>query len=311
MGEYKIFKNLVFTKTDREYLTCDVYLPLKKTAIPSVIMIHGGSWKLGNTEAFVEWGIALAERGICAISINYRLSIVGYPAWPGCLNDTEDAVNFLVSRAHEWNLDPQNIGFMGDSSGAHLAFMYTFRHEYTSSRVRFIVGAYGVFDLPAWKEYADRKWPYQPNIVTNLIAKDYETERSFYEDASPYYTVDKALENNPLLNLDIFLTWGDQDGYVPKEQSEAFVEKLKKHEKRMRVTAMPIHDAAHLWFPRDIVAGEINTMDKYPLSVVSPKVFEFIEAVFAKNANRFSYPKLEGGYENSNAFKKSNINASH
>ncbi|MDR2528115.1 MAG: alpha/beta hydrolase [Synergistaceae bacterium] len=298
--EVKILKNMVYTKTDREYLTADVFLPENKRGVPCMVLLHGGGWKFGNADAYNEWGIALAQRGVCAMSINYRVSTVDYPGWPGCLDDVEAATSFLVSHAHEWDLDPYSIGFMGDSSGAHLGFMATLRHEYASHKIRLIVGAYGVYDVGAWGEYAGKKWTRQPNVVVNLLGKPLQDRKSF-EEASPYYLIDRALEDNPLLNPEILLLWGEQDNFVPcASQSAPFAEKLKKT--RLHVETMALPDAAHLWFPRDITSCEINELDKYPLSVVAPKVLDFITGVFAKP--RFTHPNYTGGYENSAAFRK-------
>jgi acetyl esterase/lipase len=306
MYEVKILRNMVYTKTDREYLTADVFLPAGKQGIPCMILLHGGGWKFGNADAYNEWGIALAQRGVCAMSINYRLSTVSYAGWPGALDDVEAAVSFLVCRAHEWDLDPYNIGFMGDSSGAHLSFMATMRHEYASHKIRLIVGAYGVYDVGAWGEYAGKKWTQQPNVVINLLGKPLQEKKAF-EEASPYYTIERALEENPLLNPEIMLLWGEQDNFVPcASQSVPFAEKLKKTRLRVEVIALP--DAAHLWFPRDITSGEINELDKYPLSVVAPKILDFITGVFDKP--RFTYPNYTGGYENSAAFRRTRFKES-
>ncbi|MDR2523293.1 MAG: alpha/beta hydrolase [Synergistaceae bacterium] len=291
---------MVYTKTDREYLTADVVLPENKRGIPCMVLLHGGGWKFGNADAYNEWGIALAQRGVCAMSINYRVSTPDYPGWPGCLDDVEAATSFLVSHAHEWDLDPYSMGFMGDSSGAHLSFMATLRHEYASHKIRLIVGAYGVYDVGAWGEYAGKKWTQQPNVVINLLGKPLQ-DRQAFEEASPYCVIDRALEDNPLLNPEILLLWGEQDNFVPcASQSVPFAEKLKKT--RLHVETMALPDAAHLWFPRDITSCEINELDKYPLSAAAPKVLDFITGVFAKP--RFTHPNHTGGYENSAAFRK-------
>ena len=303
MPEIRTLKNVVYSKTDREYLTADIFLPVGKKDIPCMVLMHGGGWKFGNADAYTEWGLALAERGVCAMSINYRVGTPTYPGWPGCLDDVEAAVNFLVLKAHEWDLDPYQMGYMGDSSGAHLGFMAAMRHEYASHKIRLIVGAYGVYDVGAWGEYAAKKWTEQPNVNINLIGRPLQDHKAFRE-ASPYYAIDQALIDNPLFNPEIMLLWGEQDNFVPcASQSVAFAEKLSKT--RLKVETIPLADAAHLWFPRDITSAEINELDKYPLSVVAPKVLNFIDRVFSKP--RFTYPDYTGGYENSGAFRRTHF----
>ncbi len=309
MHEVKILKNMVYHKTEREYLTADIYLPVGAKDIPCVVMLHGGGWKFGNADAYHEWAMELAKRGICGMSVNYRLSTPWYHAWPGALDDVDAACGFLVNKAHEWNLDPYRMGFMGDSSGAHLSFMAAMRHEFASFNIRFIVGAYGVYDVGAWGEYAQKKWTAQPNVTVNLVGKPLQDVEA-YKAASPMYTIDRALEDNPLFNPDVFLLWGVQDNFVPCAlQSVAFAEKLKTTRLKDRLEIMAVEDAAHLWFPRDITSGEINELDKYPLSAAAPKVLAFIEKVFARP--RFAHPNYDGyeqglqeNYKNSAAFRR-------
>jgi len=307
MGTYRVLKNKVFTITDREHLTADIYLPEGKENIPSMILIHGGGWKFGTAEAYTEWCIALAERGICAMSINYRMSTPTYHGYPGVVDDVEAAMNYLVDHAHEWDLDPYNMGIMGDSSGAHLAFMTIFRHEYTSAKIKCIVGAYGVYDLPAWLDYADEKWPTQPNVVRSLVGEDYETNREAYEEASPYYIIDKAMSDNPLINTDVFLTWGEDDGFVPASQSHAFVEKLKQYEGRIKLKTAGLAGVGHLWFPKDITCGFINPLDKYPLSEVAPQILEFIDESFSRPRFRPSQYEGEADYLASKTYRVSRM----
>jgi acetyl esterase/lipase len=280
-----------------------------------MIMLHGGGWKFGNADAYHEWGLALAARGICGMSINYRLATPWYNSWPGALDDVDAACSFLLENANDWNLDPYRMGFMGDSSGAHLSFMAAMRHEFASYKIQLIVGAYGVYDVGAWGEYAQKKWTSQPNVTVNLTGKPLQDIEA-YKAASPYYTIDRVLEDNPIFDPAVFLLWGEQDNFVPcAAQSVAFAEKLKNTRLARKMETLAIADAAHLWFPRDITSGEINELDIYPLSLAAPKVMAFIENVFG--TPRFTRPKYEGygegkqeAYGNSAAFKRTRFKES-
>ena len=300
MSDVRVLKNVVYSRTERETLTADVYLPVGRKEIPSVIMLHGGGWKFGNADAYHEWGLALAARGVCGMSVNYRLSTPWYNGWPGVVDDVDAALDFLVNKAHEWDLDPYRMGLMGDSSGAHLSFMAAMRHEFASLKIQLIVGAYGVYDVGAWGEYAQKKWTAQPNVTVNLVGRPLQDIEA-YKAASPFYLIDRCLEDNPLFNPEVFLLWGVKDNFVPcASQSVPFAEKLKQT--RLKVETLAVPDAAHLWFPRDITSAEINDLDRYPLSLAAPKVLDFIDRVFAKP--RFTHPTYNGGYENSAAFRR-------
>src|SRR5699024_4673670 len=94
-----IEKNIVVGKTDKEYLTADLYKPITGEDLPVVILIHGGGFESGSKEKYNEWGSYLAEAGYVALSINYRLATPLYPTWPGLLEDVQSAVNWLVNHS--------------------------------------------------------------------------------------------------------------------------------------------------------------------------------------------------------------------
>ncbi len=89
---------------------------------PLVFHIHGGGWVNGDKEPVPELERYLAA-GISVVSINYRfvtqaiLAGVKPPVqWP--LQDAARALQWVRSRAADWNLDPARIGATGSSAGA-------------------------------------------------------------------------------------------------------------------------------------------------------------------------------------------------
>ena len=97
---------------------------------PLVFHIHGGGWVNGDKAR-----VAGLERylgaGISVVSINYRFVTQAIEAgvkppvqWP--LEDAARALQFVRSKAREWNIDKARIGATGGSAGAcsslYLAF---------------------------------------------------------------------------------------------------------------------------------------------------------------------------------------------
>jgi acetyl esterase/lipase len=98
----------------------DVYLPDGDGAAnPTVLFIHGGSWRFGSKEHFVAAGRRLARSGFVVASINYRLLPEG--RFPKNLFDATCALAYLRAHAAELRIDPERIAVMGYSAGAHLA----------------------------------------------------------------------------------------------------------------------------------------------------------------------------------------------
>ena len=89
---------------------------------PLLFYIHGGGWVNGDKAKVANLDRYLAA-GISVVSINYRFVTQAFLAgvkppvqWP--LHDAVRALQFVRSRAAEWNIDPVRIGASGGSAGA-------------------------------------------------------------------------------------------------------------------------------------------------------------------------------------------------
>src|ERR1700748_1540512 len=64
----------------------------------------------------------LTNSGIACIILKYRVPDSGpYPKSSAALQDAQRAVSLVRSHAAEWHIDPNRIGVLGFSAGAHLA----------------------------------------------------------------------------------------------------------------------------------------------------------------------------------------------
>ena len=63
---------------------------------------------------------ALADKGIAAFVLKYRLGSKGY-RHPAMLSDAARAVRVVRNGAVTWKIDPNRVGIMGSSAGGHLA----------------------------------------------------------------------------------------------------------------------------------------------------------------------------------------------
>lgn len=96
---------------------------------PLVIFIHGGGFRGGDKRGFlrVEYLKGCLDAGISYAAINYRLTPeVTYPA---PMQDGARAVQFLRSKAKEWNLDPTRFGATGGSAGAGISLWLAFHDD--------------------------------------------------------------------------------------------------------------------------------------------------------------------------------------
>jgi len=90
---------------------------------PLVFVIHGGGWRNGSKERlnrFVD-AAALLKEGISVVAINYRYIRQAQELKPPVkapLQDAARALQFVRSKAEEWNIDKERIAAAGSSAGA-------------------------------------------------------------------------------------------------------------------------------------------------------------------------------------------------
>ncbi len=100
--------------------TLDVYMPDDAARThPTVMFIHGGSWRYGDKSIFYFAAERLAASGFAVASINYRLLPSG--VFPNDVQDCLCALAFLRTHATDYAIDPDRIAVMGYSSGAQQA----------------------------------------------------------------------------------------------------------------------------------------------------------------------------------------------
>ena len=86
----------------------DAYLVKSAQPTPVLIEIHGGGWRRGSKSQFVYQGNlikAVLDAGISLVSIDYRLT--PEHTFPAQMEDVVRAVQFVRSRARDWNIDPE------------------------------------------------------------------------------------------------------------------------------------------------------------------------------------------------------------
>jgi len=103
--------------------TLTVYSPKTANTGVGVVVFPGGSYQilaidLEGTEV-CDW---LNSEGITCVLVKYRVPDTGpYPKSAAALQDAQRALGMVREHAAEWHIDPNRIGVLGFSAGAHLA----------------------------------------------------------------------------------------------------------------------------------------------------------------------------------------------
>jgi acetyl esterase/lipase len=123
--------NVSYGKHERQVL--DFYKAQADRPTPLLFFIHGGGWVAGDKKNPGGLKECLAA-GISVVSINYRYSWQAQLAgvkppveWP--LHDAARALQFVRSKAAEWNIDKRRIGASGGSAGACSSLWLAFHDD--------------------------------------------------------------------------------------------------------------------------------------------------------------------------------------
>jgi acetyl esterase/lipase len=103
--------------------TLTLYKPKGKNTGAAVLVFPGGGYSilaidLEGTEV-CDW---LNSAGITCVLLKYRVPSSGpYPKSDAALQDAQRSLGIVREHAKEWGIDPNRIGVLGFSAGAHLA----------------------------------------------------------------------------------------------------------------------------------------------------------------------------------------------
>ena len=103
--------------------TLDLYLPASSgaTPVPLVVLIHGGAFLLGDSNAENAYVPLFLQHGVAVASLNYRL--MSEARYPAGAQDVKAAVRWLRAHAAEYGIDPERFGAWGQSAGGWMATM--------------------------------------------------------------------------------------------------------------------------------------------------------------------------------------------
>lgn len=122
---------VAYGKHERQVL--DFYQAKSEKPTPLVLYIHGGGWQngdknsVGNVKPYLDAGISVA-------AINYRYVKNGVeekvePPVKAPLEDAARALQFIRSKAGEWNLDKKRVGATGGSAGGCSSLWLAFHDD--------------------------------------------------------------------------------------------------------------------------------------------------------------------------------------
>jgi acetyl esterase len=108
----------------------DFYQAKSATPTPLIVYIHGGGFVAGDKKTLNIFVLnAALQAGISVAAINYRFVDGKDVIFPVPQHDGARAVQFLRTKAKEWNLDPAKVACFGGSAGAGISMWIGFHDD--------------------------------------------------------------------------------------------------------------------------------------------------------------------------------------
>ncbi|HIK94395.1 MAG TPA: alpha/beta hydrolase [Planctomycetes bacterium] len=208
----------------------DVYLAKADQPTAAMVYIHGGGWRAGSKDRLPGWlATAVNEGWLSVVSIEYRFTDVA--PHPAQVNDCVRAIQFVRSRAKEWNIDPRRIGVTGGSAGAHLSLWVALHDDAAdasspdpiarhSSRTTCAVSFAGPTDWSLLAEIEHKHPAYRQLLGYEPGTPAAEMSKAAKADVSP---ISFATSDDP----PVLLVHGDNDVIVPLRHASKLHERLK------------------------------------------------------------------------------------
>jgi BD-FAE len=122
--------NVKYGEHERQVL--DIWLAETARPAPLAVYIHGGGFRGGSKEKLKSDDLSrLLKAGISVAAINYRYVTIA--PLPAAHHDARRALQFMRSKADDWNLDKDKVAAFGGSAGAQICMWLAFSDEMAKS----------------------------------------------------------------------------------------------------------------------------------------------------------------------------------
>lgn len=191
-----------------------------KTALPTVVLVHGGPWLRGASTRWSERAQFLATRGYRVLEPEFRGSEgygfkhfrAGWKQWgSGMQHDLVDAIQWASQHA---GVDPARVCVVGGSYGGYAALMAPIVHP---GAFRCAASFAGVTDIDLMYDinWSDLSEEYKRYGMPTLIG-DQQQDAALLAASSPLKRVAE-------LKVPVLLLHGGEDRRVPADHARRFV----------------------------------------------------------------------------------------
>ena len=268
-------------------LTLNIQAPLNGEKLPVLIWIHGGGYNTGSASDSLTDGVYFAQEGICFVSIQYRLNVLGFydfTTYKHCekfdsncgLSDQILAIKWVHENIASFGGNPGNVTIMGESAGG-ASVINMMAVPSLKGMFHKVIAQSGLPNCVMTHNMA------RENIdlfiegmgwTEDDLIKLKDMEASEFQKGNTY--VANQFQNK---NPGIFLPGPIQDDLLPIRPIDAIRNGSAKGVKLLIGTNL-----------------NEGTMFVHPENTVFPNSWEMIETMFKKNGNEDIYPSIKEYY---------------
>jgi acetyl esterase/lipase len=240
-------KEVIYGRKFGMALTVDAFTPTNESKGRAILFIVSEGWYSDHSkieENIPAYVLPFVGRGYTIFAVCHGSS----PKFslPEYIEDLNRAVRFIRSQAQEFGIDPDRIGSMGDSAGAHLSLMLGCAGQpgnlesedpvdRESSQVQAVVAFFPPTDFLNWGIEGNQMLGEHPVVPLKAA---FEFPR-FDPETQSFSIVDNLLERQKIArtaspishvrpgNAPTLLVHGDADDLIPLQQSQNMAGKLK------------------------------------------------------------------------------------
>ena len=183
-------EDIEFGRSGDTVLLARLYRPKGVLGFPAIVDVHGGAWTGGDRLNNAPMSEAIAASGTAVLALEFRLA----PAtpYPGSVADINLGIRWLKANAAQLSADPNRIGGLGTSSGAHQLLLNTLRPNdprYAALRL--------AADVDASLAYLVICWPISDPVARYRMAKETGNDRLVNNHQAYFGSEEVMLEASP------------------------------------------------------------------------------------------------------------------
>lgn len=237
------YRDVTYKSTNNVSLTLDIYGPTRQVykSSPVLLYVHGGSFAYGDKsipDAISPILDTFRDQGYTIISTSYEL-MKDKESFSKQISDVKDTIRWIHKNNSTYNLDTNEIGVIGISSGAYLSLMasYSGDNEFIddpelsqySSKIKYLIDFAGPTDLSLLNTQ-------NLNYDLSKIFKSIENKDDLTKKYNPIDYVNPKIPNTLIIH-------SNSDAMVPYESSEELYEKC--NQVNAKVKLITLNSSAH------------------------------------------------------------------